>query len=49
MVEYKLVKYCIRCKVRFTLNRGEPKRNYCVTCKENIAREREEAKKASEE
>ncbi|MFH1641788.1 MAG: hypothetical protein ABIC04_02720 [Nanoarchaeota archaeon] len=36
MVDYKIVKFCRRCKKRFVVSKAESKKNYCDDC-ESIA------------
>ncbi|MBU4352856.1 MAG: hypothetical protein KJ939_07310 [Nanoarchaeota archaeon] len=44
MVEYKIVKYCRLCKTRFTVNKGESRRNYCNDCQLKISKEQDSSK-----
>jgi len=32
MVDYKIVKYCRRCKKRYVVNKGEANKNFCDEC-----------------
>ena len=36
MVDYRIVKYCGLCKVRFVVNKGENKKIYCETCYQKV-------------
>ena len=40
MINYKIVKYCRGCKVRFTVEKGESRKNYCNSCQKKIDKER---------
>ena len=43
MVEYKIVKYCRMCRVRFTVGRRDSKMNFCEKCQKRVDKERAEA------
>jgi hypothetical protein len=45
MVEYRIVKYCGKCKARFLVNRGEAKRRYCNDCEKEVAKQKEKFEK----
>jgi hypothetical protein len=54
MADYREVKYCRRCKVRYLVNKGEGKKVYCEDCykkllKERAKKEKEDAKKEKED
>ena len=42
MIEYKIIKYCRRCRKRFVVNKGESKKNYCDPCQKIIEKEYQE-------
>lgn len=39
MVDYKIIKYCKACKIRFVVMKGEAKRYYCDKCQLKINKE----------
>ncbi len=36
MAEYRLVKFCRLCKIRFVVEKSEAKKNYCDKCLKRI-------------
>lgn len=52
MANYRLVKYCRMCKVRFVVDRSRSREHYCEACTkkylDNQAQENEEKKEESE-
>lgn len=36
MVDYKIVKFCRLCKVRFVVPKSESKKNYCDICQKKM-------------
>jgi len=45
MIDYKIVKYCRACRVRFVVNKDESKKNYCDSCQSKFKQNYEEVKK----
>ena len=42
MTGYKIIKYCMRCKQRFVVAKGESRKRHCDSCQEQIDKENEE-------
>ena len=36
MVDYKIIKHCRVCKVRYVVNKAESKKNYCDACEVKV-------------
>ena len=36
MADYKRVKYCMLCKTRFVLNKGDSNKYYCDNCQQKV-------------
>ena len=51
MVDYKIVKFCRLCKVRYVVPKSESKKNYCDACqiKMDSYREAQDAENEAEE
>jgi hypothetical protein len=51
MADYREVKYCRKCKVRYLVNKGEGRKVYCVDCYKDLLKNRakEEAEREKEE
>lgn len=47
-IDYKIVKYCGLCKMRFIAKRGESKRIYCKKCQARINRLEKQDQKRQE-
>jgi hypothetical protein len=41
MIDYKIIKYCILCRKRFVVRKGESKIRYCEECQKKLDKERE--------
>lgn len=39
MADYKIVKYCMRCKKRFIVARGESSVRFCQECQQQVDEE----------
>lgn len=39
MVNYKIVKHCRRCKVRYVVMKGQNRKNYCDDCQKKLDKE----------
>lgn len=42
MVNYKIIKYCIICRKRFVVNKGESKKRYCEDCVKKMQEDKDE-------
>ena len=42
MVEYKIVKHCRLCKVRFVVQKEESKKNYCDKCIKRLQNQKDD-------
>ena len=47
MADYRIVKYCRKCNVRYLVNKGEDKKIFCKDC--YAKKLKEDAKKLKEE
>ena len=48
MIDYKIVKYCIICKKRYVVQKGDSRRIYCDECTAKLAK-RQAEKEAEQE
>jgi hypothetical protein len=46
MIDYKLVKYCRLCNVRFVVERGMARTIYCTKCQKKVLAERGKTKES---
>ena len=49
MIDYKIVKYCIICKERYVVRKGDSRRIYCDVCTAKVAKQRAEQNAADEQ
>ena len=42
MVDYRIVKFCRMCKVRYVVDKSESKKNYCDKCQKKMDKENDE-------